>query len=97
MAGLINQETIVDVITQMQGKIGSKSIRGPNTDPMTDLAICFPPLKLMTDNRGSEDKTLCEMSLKRTEEGRPWDPPEIVSTDTNEDDTTERRITSGGI
>ena len=97
MAGLINQETIVDVITQMQGKIGTKSIRGPNTDPMTDLAICFPPLKLMTDNRGSEDKTLCKTSLKRTEEGRPWDPPEIMSTYTNDDATAGRGSRSGGV
>ena len=38
-AGLITQETMVDVIAQMQGKIDSKSMRGPNTDPVTYLAI----------------------------------------------------------
>ena len=42
------------------------------------------------------DKTPCKTSLKRTEEGRPCDPPEIVSADTNDDATTGRRIRSGG-
>ena len=44
-----------------------------------------------------KDRTLCEMSFRGTQEGRPWDPPEIVSTDTNDDATTGRRIRSGGI
>ena len=96
-AGLITQETMVDVIAQMQGKIDSKSTRGPNTDPMTDLALRFPTLELITDNRGSKDRTLCEKSLKGTEEGRPWDLPEIVSIDTNYDAMTERRTRSEGI
>ena len=94
---MITQETMVNVIAKMQGKIDSKTMRGPNTDPMTDLAIRFLTLELITDNRSSKDKTLCETSLKGTEEGRPWDLPEIVSIDTNYDAMTGRRTRSGGI
>ena len=56
----------MNVIAKMQGKIDSKTMRGPNTDPMTDLAIRFLTLELITDNRSSKDKTLCETSLKGT-------------------------------
>ena len=58
-AGLITQETMVDIIAQMQGKIDSKSTRGHNTDPMTDLAVRFPTLEL-------KDRTLCETSFRGT-------------------------------
>ena len=87
---------MVDIIAQAQGKIDSKSTRGPNTDPMTDLAVRFPTLELITSNRGSKDKTLYETSLKGTEEGMPWDSLEIVSTNTDDDATTGRRTRSGG-
>ena len=96
-AELITQKTMVDIVTQIKGKIDSKSRRGPNTDSMTDLAVRFLTLELITSNKDSKDRTLCEMSLKGTEEGRPWDSLEIVSTETNDDTTTERRTRSGGI
>ena len=87
-AGLITQEAMVDTIAQMQGKMDNKSMRRPHADPMTALAVCFPTLKLMTDSRGPEDGVLHMTSSKEAEEGRLWGPilPEIVSTDTNEDD-----------
>ena len=82
----------MDIIAQMD----SKSTRGPHMDPMTDLAIHFPTLELINNNRGSEDRALCEASSK---EGRLWDLPEIVSIDTNADDMPgrRRRTRNGGI
>jgi hypothetical protein len=89
-------KNMVDIIAQMQGKMDNKSMRGATTDQMTDLAVRFPILELITSNRGSKDKTLYDMNLKGTEEGRPWDSPEIVSANTNDDATTGRRTRSGG-
>ena len=61
-------------------------------DPMTDLAARFPTLELMTDSRGPEYVVPCVTSSKEAEEGRLWDLilPEIVSTDTNDDDMPGR-------
>jgi hypothetical protein len=85
----------VDIIAQMD----RKSTSGPHMDPMTDLAIHFPTLELINNNRGSEDRALCEASSKETEEGRLWDLPEIVSINTNDDDMPgrRRRTRKGGI
>ena len=104
-AGLFAQETMVDTIAHMQMKIGSRSPRRPCMDPIADLAVRFPSLVLTTTgvlhSRVHDDRVLRVTRSKEDEESRLQEriPPEIVSTDANDDDMPGRgrRTRSWGI
>ena len=87
---------MVDTIAHMQMKIGSRSPRRPCMDPIADLAVRFPSLELTTTgvlhSRVHDDRVLRVTRSEEDEESRLHEriPPEIVSTDGNDNDDMPR-------